>query len=139
MYSSDFRYSCDRIITGKVDCLDLCQLPSVSNAKVMLPDRTRSGLPGNLESHIFNQMATHETEYGIKPLSEARTGAERLQHLIISLYRDTGQTVVILVDEYDKPILDVLENQELAQANRDYLRGFYGIIQHPGFGKSGYV
>ena len=85
--------------------------------------------PGNLESHIFNQMAAHETEYGIKPLSEARTGSERLQHLIISLYRDTGQTVVILVDEYDKPILDVLENQELAQANRDYLRGFYGIIK----------
>ena len=85
--------------------------------------------PGNLESHIFKQMAAHETEYGINPLSEARTAAELLQHLIISLYRDTGQTVVILVDEYDKPILDVLEKRELAQANRDYLRGFYGIIK----------
>ena len=37
--------------------------------------------------------------------------------------------MVILVDAYDKPILDVLHNPELATANRDYLRGFYGIIK----------
>jgi len=37
--------------------------------------------------------------------------------------------VVVLVDEYDKPILDVLENPDLAKENRDYLRGFYGIIK----------
>ena len=84
--------------------------------------------PGNLESHIFKQMAVHEKRTGIESPEDC-TGAERLQHLIISLYDKTDQTVVILVDEYDKPILDVLENQELAQANRDYLRGFYGIIK----------
>ena len=33
------------------------------------------------------------------------------------------------MDEYDKPILDVLHDPELATANRDYLRGFYGIIK----------
>ena len=37
--------------------------------------------------------------------------------------------MVVLVDEYDKPILDVLDNPELAIANRDYLRGFYGVIK----------
>ena len=35
----------------------------------------------------------------------------------------------MLVDEYDKPILDVLHDPDLARANRDYLRGFYGIIK----------
>ena len=34
-----------------------------------------------------------------------------------------------LVDEYDKPILDMLEEREVARANRDYLRGLYGVIK----------
>ena len=33
------------------------------------------------------------------------------------------------MDEYDKPILDVLDDPDLARANRDYLRGFCGIIK----------
>ena len=37
--------------------------------------------------------------------------------------------MAVLVDEYDKPILDVLHDPDLARANRDYLRGFYGIIK----------
>ncbi len=45
------------------------------------------------------------------------------------LHRATGRRVVILVDEYDKPILDVLHDPDRARANRDYLRGFYGIVK----------
>ena len=33
------------------------------------------------------------------------------------------------MDEYDKPILDVLHDPDLVIANRNYLRGFYGIIK----------
>ena len=36
---------------------------------------------------------------------------------------------MVLVDEYDKPILDALEQREVARANRDYLRGLYGVIK----------
>ena len=85
--------------------------------------------PGNLESSIFNQLAAHEKRAGIEPPPEAHTGPDRLQNLIISLYDKTGQQVVVLVDEYDKPILETLENRQQAEANRDYLRGFYGIIK----------
>ena len=35
----------------------------------------------------------------------------------------------MLVDEYDKPIPDVIDNPEMATTNRDYLRGFYSIIK----------
>ncbi len=84
---------------------------------------------GNLKSNIFSQLATHEIEAGIQPPPEASTAPDRLQHLIISLWRATGQQVVVLIDEYDKPILDALESKELAQENRDYLRGFYGMIK----------
>ncbi len=84
---------------------------------------------GNLKSNIFSQLATHEIEAGIQPPPEASTAPDRLQHLIISLWRATGQQVVVLIDEYDKPILDALENPQLARENRDYLRGFYGMIK----------
>ncbi len=84
---------------------------------------------GNLKSNIFSQLIAHEGEAGIEPPPEASTAPDRLQRLIRYLYRDTRQQVVILIDEYDKPILDALENKELAQENRDYLRGFYGMIK----------
>ena len=53
----------------------------------------------------------------------------RFRHLIRALSRQSGQPVVVLVDEYDKPILDVLERREVARAIRDYLRGLYGVIK----------
>ena len=49
--------------------------------------------------------------------------------MLEALHRQTGQRVAVLVDEYDKPILDVLEEREAARANRDYLRGLYGVIK----------
>ncbi len=52
-----------------------------------------------------------------------------MEDLLRRLHKKTGQRVVVLVDEYDKPILDVLDNPELAKANRDYLSGFYGVIK----------
>lgn len=37
--------------------------------------------------------------------------------------------VVVLVDEYDKPLIDNLSSLEVAQANRDLLRGFFGVLK----------
>jgi len=37
--------------------------------------------------------------------------------------------VVVLIDEYDKPILDVIENVEVAKENREILKGFYGVLK----------
>ncbi len=53
----------------------------------------------------------------------------RLEHLLRALHRSTGERVVMLVDEYDKPILDALGDPETARANRDFLRGLYGVIK----------
>ncbi len=61
--------------------------------------------------------------------SEYTTCPERFQALIQHAHKVTGQTVVILIDEYDKPILDALEYPEVAKKNRDFLRGFYGTIK----------
>ncbi|ADR19315.1 ATP-binding protein [Calditerrivibrio nitroreducens] len=49
--------------------------------------------------------------------------------LIHKAYKKYGKKVVILIDEYDKPILDVIENAEQAKINREFLRGLYSIIK----------
>ena len=85
--------------------------------------------PEDLERSILNQLAIIEHAAGLDPSSTSGAGPERLQNVLYLLHHTTGQRVVVLVDEYDKPILDVLHDPELATANRDYLRGFYGIIK----------
>ena len=57
------------------------------------------------------------------------TAPARFRHLLQAVHEGTGQRVAMLVDEYDKPILDALEVPESALANRDYLRGLYGVIK----------
>jgi len=85
--------------------------------------------PTDIERNILSQLAIVEGDAGLDAASAAGTGPERLQNAMYSLHRATGRQVVVLVDEYDKPVLDVLRDPELAMANRDYLRGFYGIIK----------
>ena len=86
--------------------------------------------PGDVESSVHNQLAIIERNANVSLLPESlETGPGRLRGLLDALHRETGQKAVVLVDEYDKPILDVLEDPELAKANRDYLRGFYGEIK----------
>ena len=84
--------------------------------------------PGELEEDITGQLDIIERNEGITP-QNGLTGANRLRNLLDLLHHETGRQVVVLVDEYDKPILDVLTNPELATANRDHLRGFYGILK----------
>ncbi len=82
-----------------------------------------------LESDISEQLSAIEEEAGLESSPPTHLGAVRLRHVIRALHRTTGRQVVVLVDEYDKPILDVLENRKLVRANRDYLRGLYGVIK----------
>ena len=85
--------------------------------------------PGDLERSILNQLALIKHDAGLDSAPSVGADPERLRTLLHHLHRAAGRRVVVLVDEYDKPILDVLENQALAKANRDHLRGFYGIIK----------
>jgi hypothetical protein len=51
------------------------------------------------------------------------------KELIRTAHEKTGQRVVILVDEYDKPILDNLTKPDIAKEIRDGLRNFYSVIK----------
>jgi Protein of unknown function (DUF1703)./Predicted AAA-ATPase. len=49
--------------------------------------------------------------------------------LIEKLYEKYNQKVVVLIDEYDKPILDAIENIEVAKENREILKDFYSVLK----------
>jgi hypothetical protein len=53
----------------------------------------------------------------------------RFQELIQKLYEKYNQKAVVLIDEYDKPILDVIEDIEKARRNRDILKKFFEILK----------
>ena len=84
--------------------------------------------PGDVERNVLAQLALLERDADLPPAS-CGTGPERLLDLLDRLHRTTGRQAAALVDEYDRPILDALHDPELARANRDYLRGFYGIVK----------
>ena len=76
---------------------------------------------------LMPQIEALEASAGIQArYSSARA---RFRYLIQTLHRQTGQRVVVLVDEYDKPILEALGTPEVAHANRLALRGLYSIIK----------
>jgi hypothetical protein len=51
------------------------------------------------------------------------------RELIQKLHAKTSRKVVVLIDEYDKPIIDFLDDLEKAEVNRNILRSFYGILK----------
>ena len=85
--------------------------------------------PGEIDGDVIEQLEAIERLHDLSPASASDTGPRRLRNILGRLHHATGRQVVVLVDEYDKPILDVLHDPDLATANRDYLRGFYGIIK----------
>ena len=80
-----------------------------------------------LHANLAAQLDRLERAAGVQTCYD--TAPERFGHLIGSLHERRGQPVVVLVDEYDKPILDALSAPAVARANRDVLRSVYGVIK----------
>ena len=83
--------------------------------------------PGGLHRAVMARLDEVEEDEGIE--SRHESGVERLADLIRQLHRKAGRGVAVLVDEYDKPILDALGEPKLARANREYLRNLYAVIK----------
>ena len=60
---------------------------------------------------------------------EEETPAARLTGLIRRAYEQTGRQIVVLVDEYDKPLLDSLDEPNVGNEMRKILKGFYGVLK----------
>ncbi len=79
----------------------------------------------DLEEDIFAFLDTLENKYSIPASDELKPSASsRLQKILKHIYTINSKTkVVILIDEYDKPLLDALANKELSEKNESTLRG----------------
>ncbi len=102
---------------------------SVTHPVVRLSFDGKYNEPEEIKNDVLEQLEALEHEYGLTPAIALNTGPTRLRSLPRRLHQTTDQRAVILVDEYDKPILDVLKDSDQARANREYLRGFYGMIK----------
>lgn len=78
-----------------------------------------------LQAELNKHLEIWEAEYG--SAYKDRAPEERFQHVIFNAYKKTGKKVVILVDEYDKPLLQVFDNKPLLNDYRNTLKAFYGV------------
>lgn len=82
---------------------------------------------GMLEEKLDTVLSEWENLYGISGVR--MSPSNRFDNVIRQAYSATGKRVVILIDEYDKPVLDGIGNKELEEQNRSLLRAFYGAMK----------
>ncbi|BAU22520.1 hypothetical protein THC_0114 [Caldimicrobium thiodismutans] len=81
-----------------------------------------------LEKWILQQLEEHQNLYDITCKWKDDYHA-CFRELILKLSQKYASKVVVLVDEYDKPILDCIEDRETAKAVRDVLKNFYSVLK----------
>ena len=76
-----------------------------------------------LDDHLRGWEAVYGNEFQNLPLEE------RFQHLLVKASEQTGKRCVVLVDEYDKPLLETMENKELIEHNKAVFKGFFSTLK----------
>ena len=80
-----------------------------------------------LERFLGERLAFEERKYGIdNPATDIN---DRFTNLIIAAYEKTGRQAVVLIDEYDAPLLDVVHEDELLPQLRQVMRNFYSPLK----------
>ena len=92
---------------------------SLASVKEIEPEKIRSLLNGLL--------AEQEKFYGIASASDTLGG--RLKNLITSCYEKSGEKVVVILDEYDAPLLNVLHDEERVKEVRQLMRTLYAPLK----------
>ena len=86
-------------------------------------------VPGALNRVLSSILSQWEQEYGIVSDIPLELGL-RFGRILQAAAEQTGRGAVVLVDEYDKPLLDVLEKDpELLNQNREILKSFYSVFK----------
>ena len=83
--------------------------------------------PEDLVAMLNQYLEKWEDRFGDE--KKGRAPEERFEYVIRRAYEQTGKGVVVLVDEYDKPLLQCLHNEELLEAYRFMLKAFYGVLK----------
>jgi hypothetical protein len=85
------------------------------------------GSVADLGQSLHQQLTTLEQKFGLQ--AQFPDHRSRFKSLIAHVATSTGQSVVVLVDEYDKPILDRIESPDIARQIREALKDFYSVIK----------
>ena len=84
---------------------------------------TKEDLYKVLNRHLELWEQTYDSPYGDRDVEE------RFLQVVRLAYEKTGRQVVILVDEYDKPLLQAINNESLQSEYRSILKPFYGVLK----------
>ena len=94
-------------------------------------------LAGSLDAKLESTIASWENEYGKSPFHTTLGG--RFQYVLKAAHQKTGKRAVVLIDEYDKPLLDVIDTGMkttlgcnellLEEHHRNVLKGFYSVFK----------
>ena len=80
-----------------------------------------------LEDYLSNRLEAEERKWGI---THTKRGAnDRLTELITTAYEISGKQVVVLIDEYDAPMLDVAHDKETLDELRNVMRNFFSPLK----------
>ena len=80
-----------------------------------------------LERYLLYILGENEKHYGIS--YDSKDPNVRLKNLIINVSEKTGKKVVILIDEYDAPLLDVVHEEKTLPVLRNVMRNFYSPLK----------
>ena len=80
-----------------------------------------------LERYLDFRLKEQEELFGIT--TTLQDANNRLTHLITTVYRQTGRQVVVLIDEYDAPLLDVVHEEKDLPVLRNVMRNFYSPLK----------
>ena len=99
---------------------------------VMHFDFNRVSRPADLKEYIRITLMEWEKENPISITPENL--ALRFSMVIEAIHRNTGKQVVVLIDEYDKPLLDLLEtghpeDEKHIEENREFLKNFFSAFK----------
>ena len=80
-----------------------------------------------LERYLLSQLEQIEEDYGIH--SDSPDSNIRLTKLIRHVHEQTDRQVVVLIDEYDAPLLDVVHEEKNLPVLRNIMRNFYSLLK----------
>ncbi|MDR2757332.1 MAG: AAA family ATPase, partial [Planctomycetaceae bacterium] len=83
--------------------------------------------PQTLNNVLDEILKLHEREWAMTNIASELS--LRFDNLIKTAYQKSGLKVVVLVDEYDKPLVNTLDKLEVNESMREILKGFYGILK----------
>ena len=87
----------------------------------------KKGTVEDFEDSVNSSLASMEETYGV--VKTADNLATRFKELVERIYKRTGKQVVVLIDEYDAPLLTVLHDPERLEKMRTALQSFYSPIK----------